>query len=54
VAFSTTAAGNTLACRLLHVTNAALYSSQNNAAMLNNHCPHTQATPTGPCATAVP
>jgi hypothetical protein len=36
--------GNSLACRLYHATNAAITG---NTVV---HCPHTQATPTGPCA----
>jgi hypothetical protein len=43
--YAVTAIGNSLACRLYHVTNAAI--SQNSAVV---HCTHTQATPTGPCA----
>jgi len=37
--------GNSLACRLYHATNAAI--SMTNAV---THCPHTAATPTGPCS----
>jgi hypothetical protein len=43
-------AGDSLACRLYHATNAAI-----SAANATTHCPHTAATPTGPCAgTAAP
>lgn len=45
--YGTTSAGDSLACRLYHATNAAI--SATNA---TTHCPHTQATPTGPCAGA--
>lgn len=49
-AYGTTAAGNSLACRLYHATNAAV-----SATTAVTHCPHTAATPTGPCAgTAMP
>jgi hypothetical protein len=44
--------GDTLACRLLHATNAVKYSKLNDAAMLQFHCPHTGVTPAGPCANA--
>jgi hypothetical protein len=44
-AYGTTAAGNSLACRLYHATNAAV-----SATTAVTHCPHTAATPTGPCA----
>lgn len=42
--------GDTLACRLLHATNAVKYSSLDDGAMLQFHCPHTGVTPAGPCA----
>lgn len=41
---ATSTTGNTLACRLYHLTNAA--TSDANA---TTHCKHTQATPTAPC-----
>jgi hypothetical protein len=46
-AYRTTAKGDSLACRLYHATNAVEGGS--NATM---HCPHTAATPTGPCSGA--
>jgi hypothetical protein len=39
--------GDSLACRLYHLTNAAT-----SAANATIHCPHTQGPPTGPCAGA--
>jgi hypothetical protein len=42
-------AGNTLACRLFHATNAALYSAMGNTATASNHCGHTAETATGQC-----
>jgi hypothetical protein len=44
-AYSTMAAGNSLACRLYHATNAAI-----DVANGKIHCSHTAAFPTGPCA----
>lgn len=50
-AYSTAAAGNSLACRLYHATNAAIAITPNG----EMHCSHTAANPTGPCAgTAMP
>jgi hypothetical protein len=48
MAYRVNATGNTLACRLYHVTNAALFAAQDNAATASNHCGHT-----GPVATAL-
>jgi hypothetical protein len=49
--YSTAAAGNSLACRLYHATNAAIAVTPNG----EMHCSHTAANPTGPCAgTATP
>jgi hypothetical protein len=45
--YSVGAVGNNLACRLYHVTNAALFASQGNTATASTHCGHT-----GPVATA--
>lgn len=44
--YSTAAAGNSLACRLYHATNAAISVTPDGTM----HCPHTAADPTGPCA----
>ena len=49
--YSTTAAGNSLACRLFHATSAAIAVTPNGA----TECPYTGAPPTGPCVgTATP
>jgi hypothetical protein len=45
-AYSTTASGNSLACRLYHATNAAIAVTPNGVM----HCPHTAPAPTAPCA----
>jgi hypothetical protein len=42
---------NTMACRVFHLTNAALYKAEPNVGMQNTHCGHTLATPTGVCVT---
>jgi len=47
-AYGTTAAGNSLACRLYHATNAAIAVTPNGVM----HCSHTADAPTGPCAGA--
>jgi hypothetical protein len=47
-AYGTTAAGDSLACRLYHATNAAIAVTPNGVM----HCSHTAANPTGPCAGA--
>jgi hypothetical protein len=53
--YAINAAGDSLACRLNHWTNAASFAAQNNGASTQLHCTHTAATPTGPCAgTATP
>ena len=44
--YSTTASGNSLACRLYHATNAAIAVTPNG----QMHCPHTAPLPTGLCA----
>jgi hypothetical protein len=46
--YGSTAVGNSLACRLFHATNAAQVGL--GPAVKLTHCPHTSATPTGPCA----
>ena len=43
--YGPTAAGDSLACRLYHATNAAV-----SATTAMTHCAHTANTPTGPCA----
>jgi hypothetical protein len=45
-AYSTTASGNSLACRLYHATNAAIAVTPNGVM----HCPHTAPAPTAPCS----
>jgi hypothetical protein len=45
--YGVTSAGDSLACRLNHATNAAI-----SATSATTHCPHLQSTPTGPCAGA--
>ena len=47
VAGATNSSGDSLACRIYHITNAAI-----SAANAVTHCPHTAATPTGPCSGA--
>jgi hypothetical protein len=44
--YSTMAAGNSLACRLLHATSAAIAVTPNGA----SDCSYTAADPTGPCS----
>jgi hypothetical protein len=49
-AYSTAAtSGNTLACRLFHLTNAANYAAMGMNTTAQNHCGHSLATPTGQC-----
>ena len=38
--------GDSLACRLFHATNAALYTKQGNLTLANAHCGHTGETQT--------
>lgn len=47
-AYSTAAAGDSLACRFYHATSAAIAVTPNGA----TECPYTAAPPTGPCAGA--
>jgi len=47
-----TPSGNSLACRLYHATNAALYRKRNDLPTASAHCGHAAATPTGPCSAA--
>lgn len=47
--YSPSATGNTLACRLYHVTNAALNSAMGNVAATNAHCGHSSETPASVC-----
>jgi hypothetical protein len=50
VAYSSTAAnGNSLACRVNHLTNAGFYTKMQMAAMVNAHCGHTLTPATGVC-----
>jgi hypothetical protein len=43
------AAGNTLACRVYHLDNAAYWTAKNNTANVNIHCGHTLLPATGVC-----
>jgi hypothetical protein len=56
--YATTSAGNSLACRIAHWTNAASNAglATPNAAGVNTHCPHTAAAQTAglPCSAATP
>jgi hypothetical protein len=48
--YSTAAtSGNTLACRLFHLTNAANYAAMNMNTTAQAHCGHSLATPTAVC-----
>jgi hypothetical protein len=46
--------GNTFACRVAHLTNAALYTAQAAPATVNTHCGHTLSPAQGVCVTAAP
>src|SRR5262249_27360710 len=50
VAFSATAPnGNTFACRINHLANAALYTAMQMPNLVNTHCGHTLSPATGVC-----
>ena len=46
---ATSPSGNTFACRIYHVTNAAAAASQANSALVNTHCGHTLSPATAVC-----